>query len=97
MKPYLLKRQSKIYDDLGTPIDEYIPIKTIDISVNYATSTKIEDGIFYKITVPAGITMYKEFDMTEQYRLDGNGHVFSIEGINQGGRRTILSLKEVYL
>jgi len=97
MKPYLLKKLGTAHDELGTPIDNYGEVETINVSVNYVNSTKIVDGIYYKITTPSGITTYNQFDLTEQYRLDGNGHLFNIEGINQEGRRTILSLKEVFV
>lgn len=105
MKPFTLKKYIQLldefenpkYNDLGEPIFDYVDVEEIDVSVNYVNSTAIIDGIFYKKVVPSGITDYNQFDFKEQYKLEGNGHIYSIEGINQGGRRTALSLKEVFI
>jgi len=105
MKPYTLKKYTHLLDDnddpryssLGEPIFDYVEVESIDVSVNYANSTIIIDGIFYKKVLPSGITDYTEFDLKENYRLEGNGHIYNIEGINPGGRKTALSLKEVFI
>ena len=102
-KSYSLQKHTQLLDefkdpilsDLGIPTYDYIDIEMIDVSVNYVNSSVIVDGLLYKKIVPSGITHYNQFDLREDYRLKGNGQHYSIEGINQGGRRTILSLKEV--
>lgn len=105
MKPYTLNKYTHLldvngdpkYSSLGEPIFDYVEVETINVSVNYVNSTVVVDGIFYKKTVPSGITDYNQFDLKENYRLEGNGHIYSIEGINPGSRRTALSLKEVFI
>lgn len=97
MKSYVLKKDIPNYDALNTPIDNYVNVDVVTACVNYNTSTKIDNGIVYKITTPSGITDYKSFDLKERYRLEGNGHIFDIEGINQEGRKTLLMLKEVFI
>jgi hypothetical protein len=97
MKPYALKRYAKTYDELGTPIYSYVAVATIPVSINDNITTAIENGILYTIKTPTGITGYKLFDLKENYRLEGNGSIYEITGINQGGRLTQLTLKEVLI
>lgn len=97
MKPYALKKYTKTYDELGTPINSYVPVTIIPVSINDNMSTEIENGILYTIKTPTGITGYKLFDLKEVYRLEGNGSIFEITGINQSGRLTQLTLKEVFI
>lgn len=97
MKPYALKKYTKTYDELGTPINTYVNLAVIPVSVNDNITTKIENGMLYTIKTPTGITGYKAFDLKETYRLEGNGSIFEITGINQSGRLTQLTLKEVFI
>jgi hypothetical protein len=96
MKLYLLQKYVQTYDELGTPVNAYVDIKSIDVTVNNVVSTDIENGIAYTITTPTGITSYNEFDLSKKYRLVGVG-IYEITGINQSGRYTQLMLKEVLI
>lgn len=96
-KEYALKRYKKTYDELGTLINTYVNLAVIPVSVNDNITTAIENGILYTIKTPTGITGYKTFDLKEVYRLEGNGSIYEITGINQSGRLTQLTLKEVLI
>lgn len=97
MKPYALKRYAKTFDELGTPVFAYVPVATIPVSINYTITSKIDNGILYTVRTPQGITQYKNFDLKEKYRLEGNGQVLDIESIVQESRMTQLILKEVFI
>lgn len=97
MKPYALKKYAKTYDEMGTPIYAYVAVTVVPVSVNDNITTEITNGILYTIKTPTGITEYKSFDLAEKYRLEGNGNIFEVTGINQSGRFTQLTLKEVIL
>lgn len=97
MKAYALKKYTKTYDELGTPINTYVPITVIPVSINDSITIKIENGISYAVKTPTAVTGYKVFNLKEVYRLEGNGNIFEITGINQSGRLTQLTLKEVLI
>lgn len=97
MKAYALKRYAQTYDELGTPINSYVAVAVIPVSVNDNITTAVENDILHVIKTPTGITGYKSFDLAEKYRLEGNGNIYEITGINQSGRMTQLTLKEVFV
>lgn len=95
-KSYLLQKYTRTYDELGTPVNAYIDVKGIFVTINNYISKDVENGIAYTIVTPEGITNYKEFDLKEKYRLVG-ASIYEITGINQSGRFTQLALREVFL
>ena len=97
IKDYTLKKYTQTYDAIGTPIFAYETVKTIPVSISYTAISKIENGILYTVRTPQGITQYRNFDLKEKYRLEGNGQTLEIESIVQESRLTQLTLKEVFL
>lgn len=96
MKPYQLSIYTETEDALGTIIKGYIDVSEIEVSVNYTTMSKLENGIAYNVTLPQGITEFNLFDKANKYRLVGQ-ETYDIESINLGGRYAQLILKEVLI
>lgn len=97
MKPYALKKYAKTYDEMGTPIFNYVAVAMIPVSISYTVTNNIDNGILYTVRTPQGITQYRNFDLKEKYRLEGNGQTLEIESIVQESRLTQLTLKEVFI
>ena len=94
---YTLKRWAKTYDELGAPIEKWLDVEEIDVSINYNNTTEIINGIAYKTMTPTAITDYDVFSLKDSYKIVNAKHTFYIESINQEGRLTQLVLKEVFI